>query len=238
MSDQPAGAGRVKQSSWLVVLVLLDYVAAFLSFAAAGGYLILKALNDQQSALMRVMEVAARWSYYLGIHELPGMPRDYMSLRNFGNPPFANAYLIVMAALHLVTAAGMVTLAIGLVRFRAWARRMHLLVATLALVILGAYAYVLVMAPAHYWVGLGVIAGLAVVPVMVFAILLAPGMATLFAEDLPAGDPGAGRAEVRVKIRFRLFLTMLLALYVLGALVIVLFSSVPIALCFLLAPAP
>ena len=91
-------AAMPNRASWVGVVVLLDYLAAFLTFAAAGGYLILKALNDQQSALMRVIELTARWFYYLGIHEMPGLPQDYRTLNTFADPFLANAYMITMAA--------------------------------------------------------------------------------------------------------------------------------------------
>ena len=49
-----------------------------------------------------------------------------------------------MAALHLLASAGFLALAVALGGFRNWARRMHILIAMFALLILGAYAAVYV----------------------------------------------------------------------------------------------
>ena len=230
-------AARPNRASWVGVVVLLDYVAAFLTFAAAGGYLILKALNDQQSALMRVIELTARWFYYLGIHEMPGLPSDYRTLRIFSDPFLANAYMITMAALHLLASAGFMGLAVALGGFRPWARRAHLLIAALAMLLLGAYAYVVVASPAPEN-ALMAIAAFAVVPAAVLAILMTPRVAALFAESPRAAGQAATRPQVRATRRFNLILTLIMALYVLGVLVTVLVVSVPVALSIHLALTP
>ncbi len=139
-STADVSAVSANRVAWVGMVVLLDYIAAFLAFAAAGGYLILKAYNDQQSALMRVIEETARWFYYLGIYEIPGLPRDNRALRTFADPYLAETYILVMAALHLLASAGFLALAVALGGFRNWARRMHVLIATFALLVLASYA--------------------------------------------------------------------------------------------------
>jgi hypothetical protein len=253
MSDRSAGAspatsGRGQATlaapwempggtRWLALVVLLDYVAAFFTFAAAAGYLILKVLNDEHSLLVRLIEETARWFFYLDIHQIPGLP-DYPSLRNFADPNLALFYMIAMAALHLLAASGFLALARGLSRFRPWARRTHIDIAALTGLILGGYsiAYAQSTAPAT---GLAVIAAAGLVPAAVLAILLAPGVASLFA-DRPRPEPAAtDRLRLRRSRLPRLLLGMLLAAYVLGVLAAVFIISVPVAIDLktILAPA-
>ena len=122
-STADVSAVRANRAAWVGMVVLLDYIAAFLAFAAAGAYLVLKAYNDQQSALMWVIEQTARWFYYIGIHQIPGLARDHRALRTFADPFLAETYILVMAALHLLASAGFLALAVALGGFRNWARR-------------------------------------------------------------------------------------------------------------------
>jgi hypothetical protein len=220
---------------WLGVVVLVDYIAACATFAAAGGYLILKARNDQESALMRLVEEAARWFYSLGLHVMPGLPTDYVSLRNFADPTFADAYMIGMAALHLTAAAGFLALAVALGGFRPWARRFQLLLAMLALVVIAGYAVVSFRSPAASRPGFAAMAGAAVVPAGVVFILLSPGVSRQFGEGRTTTE-----ADRRASVRLRILPVALLATYVTGILAVVLVASIPIALALRRAlwPAP
>ena len=142
-----------------------------------------------------------------------------------------------MAALHLLASAGLLALAVALGRFRPWARRAHITIATMAILILVGYAFAVAVSPAPRN-GLLAIAVFAVVPAAVLAILLTPGIAALFAEGRRAADQTATRPRVRATPRFRLILTMFLALYMLGILVTVLVVSVPVAIGLKLALTP
>jgi hypothetical protein len=226
-------------ASWVGSIVLLDYVAAVLAFAAAGGYLVLKALNDRHSALMRVIEQMAVLFYSLGIHELPGLPDDYRTLRQFGIPSLADPYLITMAGLHVLATAGLLALAHGLSVVRPWARRAHIGIAGLILLILGAYAYVYAKSSAPR-IGLVVIACGAAVPSAVLAILLIPRIASLFSEAPRPISRTATTPGVRDPSQPRVALGLVLALYMLGALATVAVMSVPVAITLrvALAPAP
>jgi hypothetical protein len=227
-------------AAWVGMVVLLDYIAAFLAFAAAGSYLILKAYNDQQSALMWVIEQMAQWSYYIGIHQIPGLPRDYRALRTFADPYLAETYILVMAAIHLVASAGFLALAVALGGFRNWARRLHILIAIFALLILGGYAAIFVLSASARiaQIGLAVMAGAAVVPAAVIAILLVPGVASLFDERLRTGAGSPPRPKVRATFRPRVLITTFLALVVLGGLATVLVVSIPVAIQLRLALPP
>jgi hypothetical protein len=232
-----AAAVRPNRAPWVGMVVLLDYIAASLAFAAAGGYLILKAYNDQQSILMWMIEETARWFYYLGLHEMPGLPEDYRTLRNFADPFFAEAYIIAMAAVHLLATAGFLALAVALGRFRPWARRAHILVAAWSILILGAYAYAYAGSSAPR-VGLAVMAVFSVVPLAVLAILLTPGSASLFDEARRPGAESPPRPMARAAFRSRLLPATFLGLVVLGALATVFVASVPVAIHLKLALAP
>jgi hypothetical protein len=219
---------RVGGASWVDLVVLLDHVAAALTFAAAGGYLVLRALNDRESALMRVVDEVARWFYYLDIHESPGLP-DYRSLRNFADPYFADVYMIAMAALHLLAMAGFLALARGLARFRPWARRAHIGLAALILLILGVYAHFYAKSPAPR-IGLAGMAIDAIVPMAVIAILMTPGIVSLFTEGPRLGSQPPSRPHARNSYQPRLVLGLFLTLFVIGALVTVFIVSAPIAI--------
>ena len=236
-STAKVSAVRANRAAWVGMVVLFDYIAAFLAFAAAGAYLVLKAYNDQQSALMRVIEETARWFYYIGIHEIPGLPRDYRALRTFADPFLAETYILVMAALHLLASAGFLALAVALGRYRDWARRIHFLIAMFALLILGGYASVYARSTAPR-IGLGVLAVAAVVPTAVIAILLVPGIASLFHETLRPGAGSSPRPEVPATFRPRVLISAFLAIVVLGGLVTVLVVSIPVAIQLRLALTP
>ncbi len=180
------GEGSLASTSWLGLVVLLNYVAAGATFAAAGGYLILKAQNEQQSALMQLVEEIPRRLYSLGLHEMPGMPTDYVGLRNFADPTFADAYLIGMATAHLLAAGGFLALAVALAGFRPWARRVQLVLAMLALLMTGGYALVYARSAALSRLPFAAMAVAAVVTSAVIAILLAPGVSRRFHEGLAA----------------------------------------------------
>jgi hypothetical protein len=231
-----APAGRPVRAGWLAPVVLFDYVAAFGSFAGAGGYLILKVLNDNYSLLYPVIEETARWFFYLDLHRMPGLP-DYPSLRTFVIPDFAFVYLIAMAGLHLLAAAGFLALARGLSRLRPRARRAHIGIAGLSILILGGYAYLYARSTAPP-IGLAVMAGAAIVPAAVLAILLAPGIASLFATDPRPDGAIAPRPELRRTRLPRLLLGVFLAAYVLGALATVWVISVPVAIVLKAVYAP
>jgi hypothetical protein len=235
--DDKSSVGGSKCAAWVAMVMLLDYTAAFLSFAAAAGYLVLKAYNDQQSVLMRVIEEAAQWFYNLGIHEMPGLPSDYLTLRNFADPFFARDYMISMAALHLLATAGFLGLVIALGRFRRWARRAHILIAAMAILILGAYASVYARSPAPR-VGLTVMAVFAVVPVAVLAIFLSPPVASRFDQPRQPGAEASPHRKGRANRRPRLILALFLSLFVLGALMTVFVVSVPVAINLKLALTP
>jgi hypothetical protein len=216
------------RARWVPLLILLDYVAAFLTFAAAGAYLILKVLDDNHSLLYRVIEETARWFYYLDLHEMPGLP-DYPSLRNFADPTFSLAYMIAMTAIHLLVAAGLPALARGLNNFQSWARRMHIDMASLSILILGGYAcfYARSTAPG---IGLAVMAAAALVPATVLAILLWPGVRSLFTDGPRLDGAITNRPHARRTHLPYLLLGAILALYVLGVLLTVFVISVPVAL--------
>ena len=146
-----AAAGRPDCAWWVGMVVLLDYIAAFLAFAAAGGYLILKVYNDQQSSLMRLIEVTGGWCFYLGLYEVSRLPHTYAG--NFADPFFADVYMLSMAAIHLLAAAGFLALAVALGGFRSWARRAQIFIALIAILILGAsaIAYSASPAPGAHW---------------------------------------------------------------------------------------
>jgi hypothetical protein len=208
--------------------MLLDRVAAFLTFVAAGGYLVLKALNDRHSALMPVIERVSKLLYSLGIHELPGLP-EYRAVRQFAIPAFADCHMLTMAALHLLAAAGLLALASGLGTLRPWARRAHLELAGILLLILGAYAVVYAKSDAPS-IGLAVIAAGAVVPAAVLAILLMPPIASHFRPG-PGSDrrtvPGSGARDPSPP---QFALGLVLVLYLLFVLAIVAIVSVPVAI--------
>jgi hypothetical protein len=239
-STANASGVRANRAAWVGMVVLLDYIAAFLAFAAAGAYLVLKAYNDQQSSLMSVIEQAAQWSRYIGIHQIPGLPHDYRALRTFADPYLAETYVIVMAGLHLLASAGFLALAVALGRFRNWARGIHILIAIFALLILGGYAAIFVLSASDGTarIGLAVIAVAAVVPAAVIVILLVPGIASLFDERLRTGAESPPRPKVRATFRPRVLITTFLALVVLGGLVTVLVVSIPVAIQLRLALPP
>jgi hypothetical protein len=235
VSPAPSPGGPAGRVAWVGLVVLLDYVAGVLTFGAAGGYLILNALNDRQSLLMPALDWISDWFFTLDLHRMPGLP-EYEGLRNFADPSFAFAYLIAMSGLHLLASAGFVALAFGLSAFRPWARRDHIGIASLAILILGGYGFAYARSPSPRF-GLAVMGAAAVVPAAVLAILLMPGIAPLFAED-PRPAATAIRSPARGTRQPRLFLIGLLAAYVLGALVTVLILSIPIAIDWKLALAP
>ncbi len=242
MSDRPAEAGPATSPggaagcvSWVGPIVLLDYVAGFLAFAAVGGYLILNALNDRQSVLMPLLDWVARLFWSLDIHRMPGLP-GYEDLRNFADPTFAFAYLIAMAGLHLLAAAGFLALAFGLSALRPWARRAHIGIAAPTILILGGYGYAYAQSPAPR-IGLAVLGAAALVPAAVLAVLLSPRTASLFAEG-PRPDATAILFPARRARQPRLLLAAALAVFVLGALIAVFIISIPIAIDWRLALAP
>ncbi len=221
---------------WVALVILLDYVAAVLTFAAAAAYVILKVVNDSHSLLYPVIDETARWFFYLEIHEMPGLP-DYPSLRNFADPDFAFAYMVAMAGVHLLAAAGFLALARGLGRFRPWARRAHLVIAVLAILILGGYAYVYAHSIAPT-IGLAVMAAAALVPAAILVILLVPGTASLFG-DGPRPDPTAPTHLATRRTRLpRLLIGGFLAAYVVGVLLIVFVVSVSLAIDLKMILAP
>ncbi len=239
-STANVSAVNANRAAWVGMVVLLDYIAAFLAFAAAGAYLVLKAYNDQQSALMSVIEQPAQWSHYIGIHQIPGLPHDYRALRTFTDPFLAETYILVMAALHLLASAGFLALAVALGGFRNWARGIHILIAMFALLILGGYAAIFVLSASARiaQIGLAVMAVAAVVPAAVIAILLVPGVASLFDEMRRHGADSPPRPRVRATFRPRVLISTFLALVVLGGLATVLVVSIPIAIQIRLALAP
>jgi hypothetical protein len=200
--------------------------------------LILKVLNDNHSLLFPIIDETAQWFYYLGIHEMPGLP-EYESLRTFAIPGFDFAYLIFMAGLHLLAAAGFVALARGLGRFRPWARRAHITIAALTILILGGYAsaYTRSTSPP---IGLAVMAAAALVPAAVIVILLAPGVASLFAPGPGPDGAVAPRPDIWKARLPRLLLGGFLAAYVLVALATVWVISAPVAIALkaIYAPSP
>ncbi len=231
-----ASAGAAGRVGWLAPVVLMDYVAAFLAFVAAGGYLILKVIDDGHSVLYPVLDQIARWFLYLEIHEMPGLP-DYPSLRHFADADFALIYIIAMTALHLLAAAGFLALAGGLNRFRPWARRTHIAIASLIILILGAYAFLYARSTAP-GIGLAVMAAAAIVPAAVLAILLTPAIAALFAEGPRPDGAMAPRPYSRGTRLPRLLIGAFLAVYVLGVLLAAFVVSVPVAIDLKMILAP
>lgn len=208
-------------------IVLLDSIAAAFAFVGAGGYLVLKALNDNHSVFMPIIDFLAHGFYSLGLHELPGLP-EFPAHRYFAIASFADLYLLAMAALHLIAAAGLLALALGLKAFRAWARRAHLVIAGLILLTLGTYA-VLYENSAAPRIGLAVMVVLAIVPSAVLATLLRPRIASLFADGSHADGRIATRTGRANRPPARLYLGLILVFYMLGVTAMVFVVSATVA---------
>lgn len=229
---EPAALSE-RRVRWLRLVVLLDYVAALMCFAAAGGYLVLKAYNDQQATLISLAQADDALLYVLHARYRTPLP-DHFDFGLFAEPVLANLYLLTMAALHLAAAAGFLMLALALGAFRMWARRVNIALASLALAMLGTFTLLLVMSGMGRYIAY-VTGSVMTVPLFVLAVLLAPATARSFATGSGNREAPVERPDLRLPRRGPSLVIGLFALFLLVDLLMVLVASIPIAILCRLA---
>ncbi len=213
------------------VVVLLDYIAGTLGMITAGIYLTLKVLNERifaghpQNFVFRLMVETHRFARAVGLAGIPGLSEDRV-LWNFTSRSLIDSFLVALALMHLAALAAWLGLGYAVARRRPWARLTQAILATLALVLIVAYAiaYTVSVAPRA---GLVAIAGAAIVPAWVAYVLMSPTGASAFS----VGDQDVTERTLpppsRIPFLVRFMLGGILGLFVVGCLSAFFWVSVP-----------
>jgi hypothetical protein len=210
---------------------MLDYIAGTLSMITAGIYLTLKVLNwriflgSPQNLVFRLMIETQRFARAVGLAGIPGLSED-RALWNFTNRSLIDSFLVALALMHLAASAACLALGYAVARRRPWARMTQAIFATLAVVVIVAYAvaYTVSVAPRA---GLVAIAGAAIVPAWVAYVLMSPTGALAFS----VGDQDVTDRTLpprsRIPFLVRFMLGGILGLFVVGCLSAFFWVSVP-----------
>ncbi len=211
-----------KRERSIEVVVLLDYIAGTLGMITAGIYLMLKVLNERifaghpQNLVFRLMVETQRFARNVGLTGVPGLSED-RALWNFTNRSFTGSFLVALAFMHLAASPACLGLGYAVARRRPWARLTQAILATLALVVIVAYAFAYTVSVAPR-AGLVAIAGAAIVPAWVAYVLMSPTGASAFS----AGDQDVTDRTLpprsRIPFLVRFMLGGILGLFVVGCL--------------------
>jgi hypothetical protein len=220
-----------KRERSIEVVVLLDYLAGTLGMISAGIYVTLKVLNerifpgDSQNLVFRLMVETQRFARAIGLAEIPGLS-DGRALWNFSSRSLADSFLVALALMHLAASAACLGLGYAVARRRPWARLTQTILATLALVLIVAYAVAYTVSDAPR-AGLVAIAGAAIVPAWVAYVLMSPTGASAFslADHLVTDRTLPPRSGIPFLVRF--MLAGILGLFVVGCLSAFFWVSVP-----------
>ncbi len=213
------------------IVVLLDYLAGILGMIAAGIYLTLKVLNwriftgQSQNLVFRLMVETQRFARAVGLEGIPGLSED-RALWNFTSRPVMDLFLVALALMHLAASAACLVLGYAVARRRPWARLTQAILATLALVLIVAYAvaYTVSVAPRA---GLVAIGGAAIVPAWVAYVLMSPAGASAFSVGDQDGTDRTLPPRPRIPFLVRFMLGGILGLFVVGCLSAFFWVSVP-----------
>jgi hypothetical protein len=216
------------------VVVLLDYLAGILCALTAGIYLTLKVLNERifpdhpQNLVFRLLVETQRFARVVGLAGVPGLAED-RSLLNFTNRSFTDSFLAAMVVVHLAASAVCLGLGYAVTRRRLWALWTQAVLATLALLLIVAYAvaYAVTVAPRA---GLVAIAGAAIVPAWAAYVFMFPAVASVFtAPDRDVTDRAPPRRPP-IPFLVRFMLGGIFVLWVVGCLAALFWIAVPTAI--------
>ncbi len=219
------------QERSIEVVVLLDYVAGTLGMITAVLYLTLIVLNERifpghpQNLVFRLMIEAHRFARIVGLAGIPGLSEDRV-LWNFTSRTLVHSFLAELALVHLAASAACLGLGYAVARRRPWARLIQAIFATLALVLIVAYAFAYAQSVAPK-AGLVAIAGAAIVPAWVVYALMSPAGASAFSVDDQDVTDRALPPRSRIPFLVRFMLGSILGLFVVCCLSSFFWVSVP-----------
>jgi hypothetical protein len=213
------------------IVVLLDYIAGTLCMITAGIYVTLKVLNERifpghpQNLVFRLMVETERFARAVGLAGIPGLSEG-RALWTFTSRSFTDSFLVALALMHLAVSAACLGLGYAVARRRPWARWTQVILATLAFVLIIAYAvaYTVTVAPRA---GLVAIAGAAIVPAWVVYVLMSPTGASAFSGGDQDGTDRTLAPRSRIPFLVRFMLGGILGLFLFGCLAAFFWISVP-----------